>query len=114
MRSVDFDAVKAQCLCGARCGAISLYRAVNFLERRWPSHPFERQTVPSNDAGRAEAVVAGRTILIERPHAVDLRLADEPAVPEVREDPGSRGVPLVNDSTPSPQRSIALHATGTT
>src|SRR5260370_19296390 len=110
MRSVVFDAVKAQCLCGARGGAISLYRAANFLERRWPTVPFERQTVPSDDTGRAEAVVAGRTILIEKPHAVDLRLADEPDVPELREDPGSCVVHLVNDSTPSRERVIAVDA----
>src|SRR6266404_6894403 len=108
MRSVDFDAVKAQCLCGARCGAISLYRAANFRERRWPTDPFERQTVPSDDAGRAEAVVAGRTILIEKPHAIDLRLADQPDVPELREDPGSCAVHLLNDSTPSRERLITV------
>src|SRR6266478_6995249 len=112
MRSVDFDAVKAQCLCGARCGAVSLYRAANFRERRWPTDPFERQTVPSDDTGRAEAVVAGRTILIEKPHAVDLRLADEPDMPELREDPGSCVVHLLNDSTPSRERVIAVDAGG--
>src|SRR6266403_6136269 len=112
MRSVDFDAVKAQCLCGARCGAISLYRAANFLERGWPTDPFERKTVPSDDAGRAEAVVAGRTILIEKPHAVDLRLADEPDVPELREDPGSCVVHLLNNSPPSLESVIAVDAGG--
>src|SRR5258705_2228289 len=112
MRSVDFDAVKAQCLCGARCGAISLYRAANFLERRWPTDPFERKTVPSDDAGMAEALVAVRPILIETPHAVDLRLADEPDVPELREDPGSCVVHLLNDSTPSRERVIAVDAGG--
>src|SRR5258708_39808344 len=112
MRSVDFDAVKAQCLCGARCGAISFYRAANFLKGRWPTDPFERQTVSSDDAGRTEAVVAGRAILIEKPHAVDLRLADEPDVPELREDPGSCVVHLLNDSTPSRERVIAVDAGG--
>src|SRR5258706_7438805 len=112
MRSVDFDTVKAQCFGGARCGAISFYRAANFLARRWPTDPFERQTVPSDDAGRAEAVVAGRAILIEKPHAVDLRLADEPDVPELREDPGSCVVHLLNDSTPSRERVIAVDAGG--
>src|SRR5258706_12452630 len=99
MRSVDFDAVKAQCLCGARCGAISLYRAANFLERRWPTDPFERQAVPSDDAGRAEAVVAGRTILIEKPHAVDLRLAGEADRAGPREKPGLLGRALAKQLT---------------
>src|SRR5712672_3857489 len=112
MRSVDFDAVKAQCLCGARCGAISFYRAANFLERRWPTDPFERQTVPSDDAGRAEAVVAGRTILIEKPHAVDLRLADEADVPELREDPGSCVVHLLNNLPPSLESVVAVDTGG--
>src|SRR5260370_14221266 len=112
MGSVDFAAVKAQCLGGGRCGAISLYRGANFIERRWPTDAFERQTVPSDDTGRAEAVVAGRTILIEKPHAVDLRLADEPDVPELREDPGSCVVHLLNDSTPSRERVIAADAGG--
>src|SRR5580704_9987776 len=112
MCSVDFDAVKAQCPCGARCGAISLYRATNLLERRRPTDVFERQTVPADDAGRAEAVVAGRTILIEKPHAVDLRLADEPDVPELREDSGSRVVHLLNHPPPSLESVIAVHARG--
>jgi hypothetical protein len=112
MRSVDFDAVKSQCLCGVRRGAISLYRAANFLERRWPTDVFERQTVPSDDAGRAEAVAAGGTILIEKPHAVGQRLADEPDVPELREDPGICVVHLLNDSTPSRERLIAVDAGG--
>src|ERR1700687_468865 len=112
MRSVDFDAVKAQWLCGARCGAISLYRAANFLERRRPTDPFERQTVSSDDAGRAEAIVAGRAILIEKPHAIDPRRPDQPDVPELREDPGSCAVHLLNDSTPSRESVIAVDAGG--
>src|SRR5882757_4544409 len=41
MRAVNFDAVKAQRLCGARCSAIGLYRAANFVERRRSPHTFE-------------------------------------------------------------------------
>src|SRR5712675_1101961 len=110
MRAVNFDAVKAQRLCGARGSAVGLYYAANFVKRRWPPHPFERQTVPSDDAGRTEAVVTAGTTVIETPHAVDLRLADEPDVPELREDPASRVVHLLNHAAPSVERVIAVDA----
>jgi hypothetical protein len=112
MRSVNFDSVKAQRLCGARCIAIGLYRAANFVVGRWSPDPFERETVPSDDAGRAEAVVAAGTTVMETPHASDLRLADEPDVPELREDPGSRVVHLLNHPPPSVESVIAVDAGG--
>src|ERR1700730_4821294 len=112
MRAVNFDAVKAQRLCGARCSAIGLYHTADFVEGRWPPDPFERQTVPSDDAGRAEAVVAAGTIVIETPHAVDLRLSGERDVPELRENPGSRVVHLLNHPPPSLESVIAVDAGG--
>src|SRR6195256_507676 len=42
MRAVNFDAVEAQRLCGARCSAVGLDRAANLVEGRWPPDPFER------------------------------------------------------------------------
>src|SRR5258706_15171329 len=42
MRTVNFDTVKAQHLCGARGCAIGLYRAANVVCCRWPPDPFER------------------------------------------------------------------------
>src|SRR5258705_12092458 len=112
MRAVNFDAVKAQRLCGIRCSAVGLHRSASFVAGRRPPDPFERQTVPSDDAGRAEAVVAAGTTVIETPHAVDLRLADEPNVPELCEDPGSRVVHLLNHPPPSVESVIAVDAGG--
>ena len=68
------------------------------------------QAVPSDDAGRAEAVVAAGTTVIEMPHATDLRLADEPDVPELCEDPGSRVVHLLNHPPQSVESVIAVDA----
>src|SRR5260370_410069 len=65
MRAVNFDAVKAQRLCGARCSAVGFYRAANFVCCRWPPDPFERQTVSPDDAGRTEAVVAAATTALD-------------------------------------------------
>ena len=112
MRAVNLDAVKAQRLCGVRGSAVGLDRSANFVCCRWPPDPFERQTVPSDDAGRTEAVVAAGTPVIEAPHAVDLRLADEPDVPELREDPASRVVHLLNHAPPSVEGVIAIDAGG--
>src|SRR5882762_3365344 len=41
MCAVNFDAVKAQRLCGARCNAVGLYYAANFVCCRRPPDPFE-------------------------------------------------------------------------
>src|SRR3984893_12892432 len=112
MRTVNFSAVKAQRLCGARCSPIHLYHPAHFVEGRCPPVPCERQTVPSDDAGRAEAVVAAGTIVIETPHAVDLRLSGERDAPELRENPGSRVVHLLNHPPPSLESVIAVDAGG--